>query len=125
MSEHKAHPVTENTHGLLASYVAGFVLSVAFTLYAYGSVTRQWFVGRTLSVVLIVLALIQFGVQLFFFLHVGRETKPRWKLLVLALMVFFAIVVIAGSIWVMYNLNYHMTPQDINQYMQKQADGGL
>jgi cytochrome o ubiquinol oxidase operon protein cyoD len=66
-------------------------------------------------------------VQLFFFLHLGSETKPRWKLLTLFLMLIFAMIVLLGSIWIMYNLNYRMmrmSPQQINSYMTDQASSG-
>jgi hypothetical protein len=36
----------------------------------------------------------------------------------------FVLIVILGSIWVMYNLNYHMTPTQMEQYMKRQ-DGGI
>lgn len=125
MSEHKAVLPRENTHGLLASYVIGFVLSVGFTLVAYFGVTEGWFTGGSPTMTLLVLAIVQFFVQLFFFLHIGRERRPRWKLLMLVLMIFFALVVILGSIWVMYNLNYRMTPKQMNIYMHHQAESGL
>lgn len=122
MSEHRQRT---NTQGLLASYVSGFVLSIGFTLVTYVGVIGHWFHGVAGTGILLVLALVQFVVQLVFFLHVGRESRPRWRLLLLVLMIFFAVVVIAGSIWVIYSLNYHMMPGRINQYMQQQSAGGL
>lgn len=109
----------------LRTYVTGFILSVILTMAAYLAVVRQWFAGHGLLVLLLGLALVQFVVQLVFFLHVGAETKPRWKRLTIVLMVFFVVVVVLGSIWIMYNMNYRMTPQQINQYMQNQAGNGL
>lgn len=113
----------EKTSGLAGSYVLGFVLSVGLTLLAYFGVIRDWF-GSSVVLALLALAVMQFAVQLFFFLHVGRETRPRWKLLMLFLAIIFVLILVLGSIWIMYNLDYRMTPKQTEQYLQKQ-DGGI
>lgn len=109
----------------LRSYVTGFVLSVGLTLWAYVMVVYRAYHGHALLAWLLGLALVQFVVQLWFFLHIGSETKPRWRRLTLVLMIFFVVVVVLGSIWIMYNLNYRMTPQQMNQYMTEQTNSGL
>lgn len=115
----------DTERGTLRSYTTGFVLSVSLTLLAYLAAIRQTLSGRALMVWLLGLAVVQFVVQLFFFLHIGKETRPRWKLLVLFIMIVVVLIVVIGSIWIMYNLNYRMTPQQMNTYMQSQNDGGL
>lgn len=123
---HARHDTEQATLGL---YINGFVLSIFFTLIAFGLVeyhihsghtvfTHPFLIGATVT-----LALAQFFAQMYFFLHLGRETKPRWKLLVLFFMILVVFIVVAGSIWIMYNLNYHMTPQQINTYMLNQNGG--
>lgn len=108
----------------LASYTAGFILSILLTILAYSTVTRHSLVGNGLVFVLLALAITQAVVQLLFFLHVGSETRPRWRLLMLFLMLIFAMILILGSIWIMYNLNYRMTPQQMDKYMLDQANSG-
>ena len=119
------------THqGTVATYVVGFVLSVVCTLVAYLLVyvhVHSQHVTLThpfIITAIVGLALAQFIVQLFFFLHLGRETKPRWKLLVLGFMILIVCIVVFGSLWIMNNLNYRMTPGQMNQYMEQQ-NGGL
>jgi cytochrome o ubiquinol oxidase subunit IV len=114
----------EKTHGLFGSYVIGFIFSISLTFVAYYGVTRDWFSSGSVVFALLTLAIMQFVVQLFFFLHVGRETRPRWKLLMLFLAIVFVLILVLGSIWVMYNLNYRMTPQQTEQYLKRQ-DGGI
>ena len=109
--------------GSLGLYISGFVLSVGLTLAAYLLVTRRALGYQTLIAVIIGLALIQFLGQMYFFLHLGRETKPRWKLLVLGFMVSVVLILVLGSLWIMHNLNYRMTPRQINQYMTSQNGG--
>ncbi len=108
----------------MASYVVGFVLSLATTLTAYFMVTKHWLSGNGLVLTLLSLAVGQFVVQLLFFLHIGRETRPRWKMLMLVLALVFVLIVVLGSIWIMYNLNYRMSPMEMEKYMQRQ-DGGI
>lgn len=113
----------EKTRGLLGSYVVGFIFSIGLTLLAYFGVIHDWF-GNGVVASLLALAIMQFVVQLFFFLHVGRETRPRWKLLMLFLAIVFVLILVLGSIWVMYSLDYRMTPLQTEQYLKRQ-DGGI
>ena len=116
-------------HATLGLYISGFILSLVFTLTSFGLVEAHVRSGhaRFSHPVLIgatmVLALAQFVAQIYFFLHLGRETKPRWKLLVLGFMVLVVLIVVIGSVWIMYNLNYRMTPQQMNTYMLNQNGG--
>jgi cytochrome o ubiquinol oxidase operon protein cyoD len=105
----------------LKTYVSGYVLSVALTLTAYLLATHQtasdyWFV----IVMITILAFMQFLVQLVFFLHISNDKKQRWKLLVLIFMIVIVSILILGSLWIMNNLNYRMTPAQENTYMQDQ-----
>lgn len=123
------HARHEHDQATLGLYVSGFILSLAFTLTSFALVeahvhsmyrdfSNVFLIGTTM-----ILALAQFFAQLYFFLHLGRETKPRWKLLVLAFMILVVLIIVLGSIWIMYNLNYHMTPQQMNTYMLNQNGG--
>ncbi|MEO6761240.1 MAG: cytochrome o ubiquinol oxidase subunit IV [Candidatus Saccharimonadales bacterium] len=109
----------------LPSYIVGFILSIGFTLWAYFSVVNHTFSGKSLLVWLLALAVAQFAVQLIYFMHIGREAKPRWKQLTIILMIVFVLIVLLGSIWVMYNLNDRMSPLQMQNYMTEQASGGL
>lgn len=106
--------------GTLRVYVSGYVLSVVLTLVAYVAVTHNWLVHAPLMVLLVALALLQFLVQLFFFLHLGQENRPRWKLLVLILMIIIVSILVFGSLWITNNLNRRMTTKQMYQYMQNQ-----
>jgi cytochrome o ubiquinol oxidase operon protein cyoD len=107
----------------MSSYVTGFAMSLVFTLAAYLFVAHQ-LVGRRLLIALVaILALAQFFTQLLLFLHIGRETRPRWKLLVFLMMTMVVAILVFGSLWIMYYLNYHMSLQQMYQYMNNQGDG--
>lgn len=101
-----------------ASYIVGFVLSVALTLLAYALVVMEIFTGITLLLVVTGVAVLQLVVQMVFFLHIGRGSK--WKLLTLIFTVVFLAIVVVGTIWVMHHLNYnmmHMSPEEMTEYM--------
>ncbi len=107
-------------HLSLRSYVSGFILSLYFTLTAYLLAVRHVFFTQTLVIMLAGLALAQFFVQLLFFLHLGTETKPRWKLMVFLFMIMVVLILVVGSLWIMSNLNYHQTPAQVNDYLRSQ-----
>jgi cytochrome o ubiquinol oxidase subunit IV len=113
-------------HGTLKTYVGGYVASIVLTVAAYLVVSRHLLSGNNrLIAAVAALALVQFLVQLVFFLRLGRETKPRWKLLVFGFMVGVVGILVFGSLWIMSNLNYRMTPSQMNQYMKDQSGGGF
>ncbi len=98
----------------LASYVTGFVLSLVLTGVAYVSVVYHLFSIEVLLPLIIGLAVIQFVVQVIFFLHLGRERKPRWQLVTFLFMLLVLFILVIGSLWIMNNLNYHASsPTDI------------
>lgn len=111
----------------IIKYVIGFVLSLVLTLTAYW-VTINGIDKTTLYLILGVLALVQMVVQLVFFLHLGEEARPRYKLATFLLMSFMLAIIVIGSIWIMDNMNYNManmSPNEKNDYMLMQHDKGF
>ena len=98
------------------SYVVGYALSLVFTLNAYIAVTQsERGINTGLVALLVGLAVAQLIVQLIFFLHLGRESKPRWNgfaFLTMCMVVFF---IVAGSIWIMNSLDYNMMGDHVDQ----------
>lgn len=114
----------ESSRGTMATYVSGFILSVVLTLAAYFIVLdhvdsgHEKYTHSSIITALIALALTQFVVQAIFFLHLGRESKPRWNLTVFAFMIIVVSTVVIGSLWIMNNLNY----QHVHPKSGKEAD---
>jgi len=111
-------------HGTLVSYITGFVLSVALTVSAYLSVVHHIAAGWAIIGIIFALAITQLVIQLLFFLHLGNESKPRLNLVVFLFMLLVIGIVAGGSLWIMHNLNYHMSPADMNNYMMHQSSAG-
>jgi cytochrome o ubiquinol oxidase operon protein cyoD len=99
--------------GTLELYITGFVVSITLTLTAYFAVTQQLLGGWQLVAAIVALGLVQLVVQLRFFLHLGREPRPRQNLLAFSFMTLVVGILVGGSIWIMKNLDYNMhTPSD-------------
>ncbi len=123
----KTPPIELNqdaSQGTLASYTAGFILSLALTLIPYLIVQRHLHhevFSRTLVVIAImVFAIAQLVVQLVLFLHLDKGSQRRWNLLVLSFAAMVVIIVVFGSLWIMHNLNYRTSPAQMLQYMSSQ-----
>jgi cytochrome o ubiquinol oxidase subunit IV len=107
---HPPHHQSEAAHGTIGSYVTGFVWSIGLTLAAYFTVVYQLLPAQLAIGTIMGLALVQLIVQLVFFLHLGRDSRPRWNAAILAFTVLIILILVIGSLWIMHNLNYHMMP---------------
>ena len=90
----------------LKSYVTGFVLSLVLTLLSFFTVSYKIISGWQLMVTISVLATYQALMQLFLFLHLGHEEKPRWNLVLFVFTVLILLTIVLGSLWVMNHLDY-------------------
>jgi cytochrome o ubiquinol oxidase operon protein cyoD len=97
----------EAGQGSVRSYSIGFGLSLLLTLSAYAITVKGSLHGWGLIYLLSVLAVTQLTVQLICFLHVGRESKPRWNLTALLFAVMVVLILVFGSLWIMNNLQYN------------------
>lgn len=117
------HPAeTQDETGQIStgSYIVGFVMSLILTLTAYILVAKRHQSNHTLIILVIILSISQLLVQLVFFLHLGRESKPRWNLIVLSFAALIVGILVLGSLWIMNNLNYHhdnLTPSQTTDYI--------
>lgn len=113
----------------IISYFVGFFLSAILTLLAYNLVlihitsTHESISHEVLIPLIMGIALLQMIVQLIFFLHLLEEKGPRWNLVIFVMTASTFFMVVVASIWIMNNLNYRMTPRQVNQYIQDQAGG--
>ena len=92
----------------LKFFIVGFIASLLLTIASFLFVVEKTFSRSTLLTLVIVFAVMQAIVQLFCFLHLGQEKKPRWKLLVFYFMVLILLIIAIGSLWIMQDLNARM-----------------
>lgn len=125
-TERTSRAVNEQAQGNLVSYIVGFILSIILTLSAYFLVVNKLLSGNTLVGAIVFLAVLQLLVQLVFFLHLGRESGPRWNLFMFLSMLLIVAIVVVGSLWIMHNLDYHMMPpEQVDSHMLEQKDKGF
>jgi cytochrome o ubiquinol oxidase subunit IV len=107
----------------VADYLWGFGLSLLLTLLSFFIVQERWLLSTEHTRIVIgALAVLQGVAQLIFFLHMGKESRPRWGLLVFVYMITFLVVLMFGTLWIMYSLNDRVMPsmEEVNAYMQRQ-----
>jgi cytochrome o ubiquinol oxidase subunit IV len=127
MSQYKKTQVSEfdPNHVSLEVYVAGFLSCIALTLAAYFAATNDS-ISNSASIAMISLfAVVQCGLQLRYFLHLGGENKPRWKLTVFIVMLAILAIFLVGSLWIMDNLNYRMIHDPEQKYEYVESQDGL
>ena len=100
-----------------ASYIIGYVLSLALTLNAFALAATGASMTEGMAWTLDGLAVLQIAVQVLFFLHIGREERPRWNSMAFVTMIFVVLFIVVGSIWVMNSLNYNMTDHETIETM--------
>jgi cytochrome o ubiquinol oxidase subunit IV len=109
----------EETSGVTV-YTIGLVLAVILTATSFWVVNTSllWPPGVPLG--LVVLAIAQMGVHLAFFLHITSGPDNTNNVLALAFGVLIVLLVVVGSLWIMFNLNDNMVPPPelMNLHMQ-------
>ncbi len=95
-------------YGSLKSYLLGLSLSIVLTLAAYFLVVEQLLTGWVLDISVALLAVAQALAQLFLFVQLNREARPRWNLMLFLFMLLVITIIVVGSLWIMNNLKYNL-----------------
>lgn len=111
------------SHKIAGAYVWGFAVSLVLTLLAYELVTQHTLSYPLLVGAIITAAIIQFVVQVYCFLHIGPDSDTRERLFALLFAGLIIFILIAGSLWIMFDLNGRMTMDtaQMEQYMNDQV----
>ena len=99
----------------------GLGFSILLTVAAFVLAQTHLIYGPSIPVALIVLAIAQMGVHLVFFLHVTTGPDNTNNVLALAFGVLVVFLIMAGTLWIMANLNGNMMPPDPLTNMQMQG----
>jgi cytochrome o ubiquinol oxidase operon protein cyoD len=96
----------------LRSYLIGLVLAALLTVASFWALHTKLIWGPGIGMALAVLAVAQMGVHLVFFLHITTGPDNTNNALALAFGVLIVTLVVAGTLWIMANLNNHYMPMD-------------
>jgi len=104
----------------VTSYLIGLVLALALTATSFYIVSTSLLWGPGIAVGLVVLAIAQMGVHLVFFLHITSGPDNTNNVLALAFGVLIVLLIMAGTLWIMANLNANMAPSPELMNLQMQ-----
>ena len=103
----------------ILGYAVGLVLAVILTAISFYIVHSDLIWTPGIPMGLIVLAVAQMGVHLVFFLHLNTGPDSTNTVLALAFGLLITFLIIAGSLFIMVNLNHNMLPMDQVMKMQR------
>jgi len=102
---------THDSHGSYRSYVIGFVLSVVLTVIPFWVVLGEPEISVGLAIgIVFALGAVQIMVHVHYFLHVTVKAEQGWQAMSLIFTAVILVIVLAGSIWVMFHLHENMMP---------------
>jgi len=98
-------------HGSMKDYVTGFVLAVILTVIPFWLVMNGVIKDSgTLGLVLLAFGAVQMVVHIVYFLHMNSKSEGGWNMLALIFTVVIVLIMLVGSLWVMYHMNHNMMP---------------
>jgi cytochrome o ubiquinol oxidase operon protein cyoD len=95
------------------SYTVGLGLAILATIASFVVSQTDLLWAPGIPVGLVVLAFAQIGVHLVFFLHLGSGPDSTNNILALAFGALIVFLIIAGSVWIITNVNSNMMPMTV------------
>ena len=94
----------------LKSYLIGLLLCLLLTSISFGLVIQHNLSPAELYIALAVLAVIQLMVQIIFFLRLNTKKEGLWNSMSFFFAIVIVVILVSGTLWIMYNMNYYMMP---------------
>lgn len=104
-----ADPVA-NDHGTRRSYLIGFLIAAVLTAIPFWLVMSGVLAPTATAVAVTLLAVLQIVVHTIYFLHVNTRSEGGWTLVALVFTAIMVLIVIFGSLWIMFHLHGNMMP---------------
>jgi cytochrome o ubiquinol oxidase operon protein cyoD len=117
---HHDHDHDHNVpHSTLGGYATGFILAVILTAIPFWLVMGKVFNNSsTAGFVLLGIAAVQIVVHMVYFLHMNTKIEGGWSMLAMLFTVMVVVIMLSGSIWVMYHMNHNMMPSMMNEVIR-------
>ncbi|WP_176591367.1 cytochrome o ubiquinol oxidase subunit IV [Sphingobium sp. EM0848] len=120
---HDDHHDDGHSHGSFGSYMIGFGLSVILTAIPFWLVMTGVLNDPQLTgVVIMGFAAVQVVVHMIYFLHMNTRVEGGWSFMAMILTVVLVVIVLSGSLWVMYHLNNNMMPHADMSAMKQMSE---
>lgn len=104
-ASHNAAP-----HASRRAYLIGFLLSAVLTAVPFWMVMTGAAAPQLTAIVIVGLAVVQILVHTVCFLHVNTRSEGGWTLMAYVFTAVMVLIVISGSLWIMYHINSNMMP---------------
>ncbi|WP_053366342.1 cytochrome aa3 quinol oxidase subunit IV [Bacillus sp. FJAT-27245] len=99
--------MNQHTNRFPISHVIGFLMSLVLTLGAAWVALKTSLPAKTIMTFIGTLAFVQAAIQLFMFMHLREGEDRRTNVINIIYAFFLAIVIVAGSIWVLTSGHSH------------------
>ena len=109
---HRAEELDHDTlHITVGGYMTGFLLSVILTAIPFWLVMARVFPSSTVTIIVILaFAMVQIYVHMVFFLHMTSKAEGGWTWMSLIFTLVLLVIVLSGSLWIMYHLKTNTMP---------------
>ncbi|MBC7379113.1 MAG: cytochrome o ubiquinol oxidase subunit IV [Burkholderiaceae bacterium] len=98
-------------HASVKGYLTGFFLSVVLTAIPFWLVMAKALPTSGITALVVLgFAAVQIVVHMVYFLHMNTRVEGGWSMLALLFTGVLVLIMLSGSIWVMYHLNTNMMP---------------
>jgi len=101
-------------HATLRGYLTGFVLSVVLTAIPFFLVMAKVLPPELTKFLILGFAAVQVIVHMIWFLHLDGKAEGGWNIMATLFTLILVVIMLSGSVWVMYNMNANMMPMDPN-----------
>ena len=96
-------------HKTISHYLIGITACIIFTLIPFSMVYYQMASKAMTLLIVVVCAIIQFITQVIYFLGLTfKSEQGKLNIFSFIFSIFILTVVVCGSIWIMYHLDYNM-----------------
>ena len=112
---HDEHHDDIGYHATVKGYVIGFLLSVVLTAIPFWLVMTGALPKQATGFIIVGFAAVQMVVHMVYFLHLNAKVEGGWTMLAFLFTIGIVVIVMAGSLWVMYHMNANMMPMDPHQ----------
>lgn len=96
------------SHGSVKTYMTGFILSIILTVIPFWMVMTGAASPAVILGTILAMAVVQILVHLVCFLHMNTKSDEGWNITAFVFTVLIIAILVVGSIWIMWNLNYNM-----------------
>jgi cytochrome o ubiquinol oxidase operon protein cyoD len=99
-------------HASVSGYLTGFVLAVILTAIPFWLVMGDVIDNKSTTIAIILaFGAVQIVVHVIYFLHMDAKAESGWNLMSFLFTATLILIMLAGSIWIMYHLHQNTHPE--------------